>query len=129
MPEKKPDSEALAQEAEEYIDKLISGEGCDVKGALRAAANAEVFLRIFRDKIAVKAAVYFPQVIDSIAKKAMEGNVSAANFLKDIIGFSKSNKMNVNLNNINVAPDELERLRRNLRGKEVVDIERDPDDS
>lgn len=120
----------LAREAEEYIDKLISGEGCDVKGALRAAANAEVFLRIFREKIAVKAAVYFPQVIDSIARKAVEdGNVSAANFLKDIIGFNKSSKMNVNLNNINVAPDELERLRRNLRDREVIEVERDSNNS
>lgn len=125
----------LAREAEEYIDKLISGEGCDVKGALRAAANAEVFLRIFREKIAVKAAVYFPQVIDSIARKAVEdGNVSAANFLKDIIGFNKSSKMNVNLNNINVAPDELEQLRRNLRDRkvierEVIEVERDSNNS
>lgn len=119
-------TEELLRNTCEFVEKMLVDKPVGVKAALNAAVNTRMFMEVFREKVAVKAAVYVPELIDNLAKTALsgkEGNITASRLLLEVAGVLRSGaKTNINLQNINVTPDELSRLRQNLGKGVVIDV-------
>lgn len=116
-----------------YVDDLYRTSktaNVSLKNVLSVVTDAEEFLRYFRDRVAVEAAVkHVPETIEALAAKAKQGNVDAAKVLLEITGsLGKGSKQQVNIaNQINLSVDELNELKREVLGNqteatETVDV-------
>jgi hypothetical protein len=95
---------------------------------LSLVADAEEFLRYFRDRTAIEAAVrHVPETIEAMAEKARSGNTEAARIILEVAGaLGKAPRQQINIaSQINLSMDDIEKLRRELladgRSYEVVE--------
>ena len=58
----------------------------DFKRAFRASIDADNYMRIYKDRLAVSASAYGPAALHALGKKAATGDVPAIKTLFDVIG-------------------------------------------
>lgn len=116
-------AEELVIKSVRYVDEMFQNSD-SVREALKAAVNTEIFMKIFRERIAVAAASHAPEILEIMSEKAVSDDkdaIAAARLVLEVAGITKQgNKTNVNLANINVLPDEAERIRK--LAAEAIDI-------
>lgn len=103
-----------------YVDDLYhTSKTAEVslQEVLTVVASAEEFLRYYRDRTAVEAAVkHVPDIITKLADKAKKGDVDAAKVILDVSGTTgKNSQRQVNIaNQINLSFDEMKELKQEV---------------
>lgn len=97
-------AKARAEELVRHIDDLIldlcieteqpSTHEENLKRVLETAANYDDYLRVFRQRAAVAATAFVPQVIQSVGEKAIMGDLKASKLVLDVAGVLSKDKTN-----------------------------------
>lgn len=112
---------------EKFVERLFAEpKDVSLQECFMAAAEAEEYLRVVRNKMAVKVTKDLPEVIDKVTEKAKKGSLDAARILLDVASVTKRTGPVVNVaTQVNLTPKERESLLKDLDADDVIDTEVD----
>ncbi|BCV23288.1 hypothetical protein [Gelria sp. Kuro-4] len=119
LPEKPAQEETeINKDIVKFVDGLFSKctvNGVSVRDCFLAAMTGEEFLRLYHDRLAVQATLHLQDVVETLNKMALQGDVQAARLLLDVAGVTGKGGKNVQNNAIQV----------NITAQEQAQLERD----
>lgn len=71
----------------QLIQAGLPGEA-EMRGALRAAIDAEEYMRVYKQRMTVSATTYGPRALKALGAKAAAGDVPAIKVLFEVIGLT-----------------------------------------